>query len=134
MNSASNHYNAETKAGRPARGLARAALACALACMALGSGAALAQHDRGDRGDQPMQQERHGGERFQLPPQDREQRQAEMRAFDEQRRQQQQYQQQMQQQVQQEQRRSSGRMTPDERRDLRRQINEANMDLYPQRR
>jgi hypothetical protein len=28
-------------------------------------------------------------------------------------------------------RRSSGRMTPDERRDLRRQINEAGMDLYP---
>ena len=28
-------------------------------------------------------------------------------------------------------RRSSGRLTPDERRDLRRQINEAGMDLYP---
>jgi hypothetical protein len=27
--------------------------------------------------------------------------------------------------------RRSGRMTPDERRDLRRQINEAGMDLYP---
>jgi hypothetical protein len=128
MNSASNHDNAETKAGRQARGLLRAALACALACMALGSNPASAQHDRGDRGDRgdpAMQPERHGGERFQLPPQDREQRQAEMRAYEEQRR---------QQQFQQEQRRSSGRMTPDERRDLRRQINEANMDLYPQRR
>jgi hypothetical protein len=128
MNSASNH-NAETKAGPQGHGLVRAALACALACMTLGSGAALAQHDRGDRGDQPAPPERHG-ERFQLPPQDRDQRQAEMRAYEEQRRQQQ-----MQQQMQQQdQRRSSGRMTPDERRDLRRQINEANMDLYPQRR
>ena len=30
--------------------------------------------------------------------------------------------------------RRNGRLTPDERRDLRRQINEAGMDLYPQRR
>jgi Spy/CpxP family protein refolding chaperone len=128
MNSASNHYNAETKAGPRARCLVRAALACALACMALGGGNAYAQHDRGDRGDQAGPPERHG-ERFQLPPQDRDQRQGDMRAYEEQRRQQQ-----MQQQMQQDQRRSSGRMTPDERRDLRRQINEANMDLYPQRR
>jgi hypothetical protein len=33
--------------------------------------------------------------------------------------------------MRQEARRSSGRLTPDERRDLRRQINEAGMDLYP---
>jgi hypothetical protein len=45
-------------------------------------------------------------------------------------------QQQEQQQEQRDARRGSGsgRMTPDERRDLRRQINEAGMDLYPPRR
>jgi hypothetical protein len=53
-----------------------------------------------------------------------------MRAIDEQRR----AQQQLQQQQDRDRRSSSSRLTPDERRDLRRQINEANMDLYPQRR
>jgi hypothetical protein len=69
--------------------------------------------------------------RFRLPPQqDRDQRD-DMRALEEQRRAQQ-----MEQREQREQQheRRSGRMTPDERRDLRRQINEAGMDLYPQRR
>jgi hypothetical protein len=65
--------------------------------------------------------------RFRLPPRDRDQRD-DMRAYEEQRRAQQQ-----EQREQQHERRPS-RMTPDERRDLRRQINEAGMDLYPQRR
>ena len=133
MNSAPTH-NADTKAGLPARGASRLALACALV-LACGVAAPVyaQQHDRRDDGGYP--QERHS-ERFQLPPQDREQRMAEMRAYEEQRRAQQQFQQQYQQQYQQERDRNRGgsRLTPDERRDLRRQINEANMDLYPQRR
>lgn len=49
------------------------------------------------------------------------------RAADDARRQQQQQQQERNAEVQ----RHSGRLTPDERRDLRRQINEAGVDLYP---
>jgi hypothetical protein len=129
MNSASTHHTA-TKAGPMARGASRVVLACALVqALILGLGAAAPahaqQHDRRDDGG--YQGERH--ERFQLPPQDRDQRLAEMRAVEEQRRAQQQYQQQQERES-----RRSSRLTPDERRDLRRQINEANMDLYPQRR
>ena len=137
MNSASTHHTT-TKAGRKAHVASRVVLACALVqALVLGLGvspsAYAQQHDRRDDGGYP--QERHS-ERFQLPPQDREQRMAEMRAYEEQRRAQQQFQQQYQQQYQQERDRNRGgsRLTPDERRDLRRQINEANMDLYPQRR
>jgi hypothetical protein len=105
------------------RGAAVLLLACA------GIGAASAQNGHRDEGQQVPR-----GERFQLPRDDgREARVYDNRAFDardEQRR---------QAQLQQEQnmrnaenaRRSSGRMTPDERRDLRRQINEAGADLYP---
>jgi hypothetical protein len=130
MNSAPTHHTA-TKAGPRALSASRVVLACALVqALVLGLGAAAPafaqQHDRRDDGAGPP--ERH--ERFQLPPQDRDQRQAEMRAIDEQRR----AQQQLQQQQDRDRRSSSSRLTPDERRDLRRQINEANMDLYPQRR
>jgi len=124
MNSAFTHHQAAGKAGRLAR---FAALACALV---LGAGSAYAQQhgDRGDRRDDQQSQ------RFRLPPQDRDGRD-DMRAYEEQRRAQQQYQQQMQEQREQhDNRRGGSRMTPDERRDLRRQINEAGMDLYPQRR
>lgn len=134
MNSAFNHH-----AGRKAGRLARcAALACALV---LGAGGAYAQQhgDRGDRGDRggdpamqgiPVMQGQgpQRPERFRLPQGDWRQgdgRQNEMR--DDGRR--------MQQQDQGDAQRGRGsRMTPDERRDLRRQINEAGMDLYPQRR
>jgi hypothetical protein len=120
MNSAFTHHHAAKQAGRLAR---FAVLACALV---LGAGSAYAQQHgdrRDDRGD--MQQ----SSRFRLPPQqDRDQRD-DMRAYDDQRRAQQQ-----EQREQQQHERRSGRMTPDERRDLRRQINEAGMDLYPQRR
>ena len=124
MNSAFTHHHAAKKAGRLAR---RAVLACALV---LGAGGAFAQQngdrrdDRGDRGD--MQQSQFS--RFRLPPQGRDQRD-DMRAYEEQRRAQQQ-----EQRDQQHDARRGSRMTPDERRDLRRQINEAGMDLYPQRR
>jgi len=123
MNSAFTHHHAANKAGRLAR---RAVLACALV---LGAGGAFAQqHDdrRDDRGD--MQQSQSQFSRFRLPPQDRDQRDA-TRAYEEQRRAQQQ-----EQREQQHESRRPSRMTPDERRDLRRQINEAGMDLYPQRR
>jgi len=128
MNSAFTHHHAAKKAGRLAR---RAVLACALV---LGAGAAFAQQngdrrdDRGDRGDlQSQSQSQPQFSRFRLPSRDRDPRD-DMRAYEEQRRAQQQ-----EQREQQHERRGS-RMTPDERRDLRRQINEAGMDLYPQRR
>nr|WP_314545212.1 hypothetical protein [uncultured Massilia sp.] len=125
MNSAFTHQRAETKAGRLARAARRAALACALV---LAAGGAMAQQYGERRDDQGMPQG-HRAERFQLPPQDRDNRQAdnrqaEFRAMEEQRR--------MQQDQQSE--RRGGRMTQDERRDLRRQINEAGRDLYPRQR
>ena len=126
MNSAFTHHHAAKKAGRLAR---LAVLACALV---LGAGAAFAQQngdrrdDRGDRGDLQSQSQSQFS-RFRLPSRDRDPRE-DMRAYEEQRRAQQQ-----EQREQQHERRGS-RMTPDERRDLRRQINEAGMDLYPQRR
>lgn len=122
MNSALTHRHAAKKAGRLAR---FAVLACALV---LGAGSAFAQQHgdrRDDRGDMPQPS------RFRLPPQDRDQRD-DLRAYEDQRRVQQQ--EQREQREQQHEARRSGRMTPDERRDLRRQINEAGMDLYPQRR
>ncbi|MFK3736776.1 hypothetical protein [Massilia sp. TN1-12] len=125
MYSAFTHQRAETKAGRLAQAVRRAALACALVLVAVG---AMAQQYGERRDDQVMQG--HRAERFQLPPQDRDNRQAdnrqaEFRAMEEQRR--------MQQDQQQSERRG-GRMTQDERRDLRRQINEAGRDLYPRQR
>jgi uncharacterized protein YdeI (BOF family) len=113
-------------------------LACALVLGA--SGAAFAQqHGDRDRDYAAPPPERHA-ERFRLPQMERDPRAAEaqMRAYDEQRRTQQQYAQppqqaQYQQPYQEPQRpRSSGRMTADERAEMRRQINEAK-DFYPQR-
>jgi hypothetical protein len=100
----------------------------------LGGGSAWAQQ-HGDRRDdqgaqQYPQQYPQQSPRFRLPPQDRGHRD-DARGYDDQRR---------TPQFQQDQRdqshdsRRSGRMTPDERRDLRRQINEAGMDLYPPKR
>lgn len=136
MNSAFTDNHAGTKAVRIARTVLRGALAAALV---LGAGTASAQqyNDRGyggDRqyGDRGAEQAPHPGrERFSLPQQDRGQRDAEMRAYDDQRRAQQQDQAYPQRD---DPRRPSSRLTPDERRDLRRQINEAGMDLYPRRR
>jgi uncharacterized protein HemX len=140
MNSVTNHY-AGTKAGRIARCALRSALACALVFGAAGAAFAQQYGDRQyERRDNPsMQSDRgeRGGERggrYLSPERDPR---YDVRAYEEQRRiQQQQQQLQQQQQEQREARRNSGsgRMTPDERRDLRRQINEAGMDLYPPRR
>jgi len=124
MNSAFTHHHAETKAGRLARRVRLAALACALV---LGGGSAWAQQHDDRRDDQGVVQQ---FPRFRLPPQDHGRRD-DRRAYDEPRRAQPQPQPQPQDHRES---RRSGRMTPDERRDLRRQINEAGMDLYPQKR
>jgi uncharacterized protein HemX len=130
MNSVTNHH-AGPKAGRFARCALRSALACALVLGA--SGAALAQQygDRqSDRRDNPSMQQSDRGDRGERGGRDPR---YDVRAYEEQRRMQQQ---QEQQQEQRDARRGSGsgRMTADERRDLRRQINEAGMDLYRPRR
>jgi hypothetical protein len=129
-----NSVTTNPKAERAARCALRSVLACALVFGATGAAFAQQYGDRqyGERHDEPSQQQSGRGEhgaRFQLPPQDRDPRN-DARAYEEQQRR-------MQQQYQQDQRdprRGSGRLTPDERRDLRRQINEAGIDLYPPRR
>jgi hypothetical protein len=137
MNNALNQTCAAPRAvarGPLVRLARRGAAACVMACLAF----TVQAQQYGDRGrpDDPRAQR---AERYQQQPrQERgeslrgDTRQFEREAYEareEQRR---------QQQAQQEQNirnseavRSGGRMTPDERRDLRRQINEAGMDLYP---
>ena len=138
MNSVTN-ITAGTKAGQFARRALRGALACVLVFGAAGTALAQQYGDRQfERRDnpsmQPVQPERGDrgdrGARYLTPERDPR---YDVRAYEEQRRMQQQLQ---QQQEQRDARRNgvSGRMTPDERRDLRRQINEAGMDLYPPRR
>jgi hypothetical protein len=125
------HNKTIAKSGRAAlvrlacRGVAAVLLASA------GIGAASAQHTQRDEAQQVPRPER-----FQLPRDEgrdpRDPRGYDARAFearDEQRRQAQMQQEQANRNA--ESQRRSGRMTPDERRDLRRQINEAGMDLYP---
>jgi uncharacterized protein HemX len=137
MNSTFNDKQADRKAGQSTRLVLRAVLACALVLGA--SGAAFAQqHGDRDRDYGGAQPERHA-ERFRLPQQmERDPRQAEaqMRAYDEQRRMQQYPQPYVQPQPQYQEQprpRPSGRMTADERAEMRRQVNEAK-DFYPQRR
>jgi hypothetical protein len=130
MNSVTHHH-AGTKAGRFARCALRSALACALVA---GSMSAAFAQQYGDRRDAPPAQADRSerGGRYLSPERDPR---YDVRAYEEQRRlQQQQQQQQEQRDARRNSNSSSGRMTPDERRDLRRQINEAGMDLYPQRR
>lgn len=92
-----------------------------MACVLAGTGAgALAQNqDRGGQRDEQVQMR----ERYQA--QAHEQRIYEAQVREEQQRRA------MEVQQEREVRRRDGRMTPDERRDLRRQINEAGVDLYP---
>lgn len=127
MNSAFTHHHGANKAGRLAR---CAALACALV---LGAGSAWAQQYGDRRDDQGAQQYPQQSPRFRLPPQDHGQRD-DGRGYGDQRRAPQYQQDQRDQRDQSHDSRRSGRMTPDERRDLRRQINEAGMDLYPPKR
>jgi hypothetical protein len=116
----------------PARAaLVRLGRAGVLACVLgwIGVGAAHAQHGR-----PPMDGPQQGGypmpQREEAPRERFDPRTFDTREVDEARRRQQQMQQ--EQQNTRESNRHS-RMTPDERRDLRRQINEAGMDLYPNR-
>jgi len=130
MNSAFTHHHGAKKAGRLVR---CAALACALV---LGGGSAWAQQYGDRRDDQGAQQYPQQSPRFRLPPQDHGQRD-DSRGYGDQRRAPQYQQDQRDQRDQRDQQhdsRRSGRMTPDERRDLRRQINEAGIDLYPPKR
>jgi hypothetical protein len=124
--------NAHNKTNAKSGSTALVRLACRGVAVLLfagaGIGAAMAQHSQRD---DPQQVPR--SERFQLPRDEgRDQRGNDARgndARDEQRRQAQMQQEQNNRNA--ESQRRSGRMTPDERRDLRRQINEAGMDLYP---
>jgi uncharacterized protein YlxW (UPF0749 family) len=86
-------------------------------------------NNRGERMQQPEQRQRGDDRQRQYESRQYESRQYEQRA-DDQRRQQMQDQQNAQNN---EAFRRSGRLTPDERRDLRRQINEAGADIYPNR-
>ncbi len=143
------HTPTHAATGAPARNAVvrlarRGVIACAL--MVAGIGAAQAQHGRGQyREEQQVQQQMQPDprgdrvERFQPMPREgdnpREQQRLDPRSFDSRefddvrRRRQQQVQQEQNARNAEAMRRS--RMTPDERRDLRRQINEAGMDLYP---
>lgn len=108
--------------------LARLVRGGVLLCV-LAAGAAQAQrHEQGQdpRGQDPRQaqpQEQPQRERF-------DRRIFDSREFEDRRRMQMQQEQNARNEQQ---RRNSGRLTPDERSELRRQINEAGMDLYPNR-
>jgi len=125
-------YAASMAPGQRLARLARRGLAvCMLACVGLGAAHAQSHGRRDDIQLPPPPQLR--PERFPAPPpqieQPREQRMVDpQRALEEQQRRQ-------AAQLQQEQSarefRRGGRLTPDERRDLRRQINEAGVDIYP---
>jgi hypothetical protein len=122
MNDALNKTQAAS-GDRLARLVRHGIVVCVLACTA--SGAMAQGQDRGPRRDDMQQQQMR--ERFENRAQEPrfDQRSYEMR--EEQRRQAQA----QHEQAMREEGRRGGRMTPDERRDLRRQINEAGMDLYP---
>ena len=113
--------------GRPAARLAglvrHGVVACVLACTA--AGAMANGQDRNVRRDEMQQQQQQPmRERYDQRAQDQR---YEMQMREESRRQ---HDQAMRDQQVREERRGA-RMTPDERRDLRRQINEANVELYP---
>lgn len=112
----------------------RIAATCVIACAAMGT--AVAGPGDKDRDNRAAQAQRDGmrSERMQPPRQYEDRRQQfDSRSF-EQRADEQRRSMQAQQEQNGESFRRSGRLTPDERRDLRRQINEAGMDIYPSRR
>jgi hypothetical protein len=129
------HFNSKASVSGPqaGRSLLRRLLACALigaATMSLAhAGPGRQQQQNRQEYNQPRQYDNGQQRQYEQPRQydDRQQRQFDERAFqaraEEQRRQ-------MEQQQANDGRRN-GRMTADERRDLRRQINEAGADIYP---
>ena len=129
---------ASTRDSRPARvrPLVRAAVAGMLGLALMSS--ALAAPGRDQRGngwqnDAPRQQQRQYDDRPQRQDEERQRRSDDDRAFQQQAEDQRRRLQEQQQSQNQESRRS-GRLTPDERRDLRRQINEAGADIYQRQR
>lgn len=137
MTNALDKTNAAALApGRLARLARRGVAVCLLACVGIGT--AQAQY-HGRRDDAQMQPPPSPARGERMPPQieqprDRgydQQREQQQRAYEEQRRQAQQLQQMQQAEGSRDGGRRGGRLTPDERRDLRRQINEAGMDIYP---
>jgi hypothetical protein len=147
----SAHIQTNAASGAPARSaLVRLALACALALAGIGAAHAERGHGGQYRDDAQVQQGPQQGpqqgarpERYQPVQHDdgaREQRfdprSFDSREFDDVRARRQQMQQEQNKQEQNMRNAEAGRrsrMTPDERRDLRRQINEANIDLYQNR-
>jgi hypothetical protein len=122
------------RSGRLARLVRGGVVACALACLAAGAAQAQQQGGRRDEAPQQQQQQQQRVDRYQpqaAPVEPRNEPRFDTRSYevrDDQRRQ---LQVQQEQNVRNAEARRGGRMTPDERRDLRRQINEAGMDLYP---
>ena len=121
------HAHARSSVSSVASAVRGAGVACVFACMALVAMTAAQAQDRGgfhkdDLGPPQQQQPRddRGGQRQDVTPRFD---QRDQRAADDAHRQQQERNADAQ--------RRSGRLTPDERRDLRRQINEAGVDLYP---
>ena len=123
------------KGHRLARLARRGVAVCVLACAGIGAAQAQYHGRRDDAQLQPPPSAR--GERLAVPPQIEQPR--EQRAYDHQRMVEQQREERRQavQMMQHEGARDSGRrggrLTPDERRELRRQVNEAGMDIYPNR-
>lgn len=133
MKDALTNTYAAALASRPGLArLARRGLAvCMLACVGLGAAHAQS-HGRRDEGQLPPPPSMRG-DRFPAPPQIEQPR--EQRAYEQQQRAMEEQQRRQAAQAQYEQSaregRRGGRLTPDERRDLRRQINEAGIDIYP---
>lgn len=121
----SQHIQARAGALPFARALAMlgSAVAVALACAALSPDAFAQEAPPQQRGDRALQQQRE----LQREIQRQEMLRQEQRAYEEQQRR---ILQAQQEQQQQEGQRRTGRMTADERMELRRQINEANQDIY----
>ena len=124
---------------RLARLARRGVAVCVLACAGMGAAQAQYHGRRDDAQLQPPPSAR--AERLAVPPQIEQPR--EQRMFDQQREHQRMLEQQreerrqavqmMQHEGARDSGRRGGRLTPDERRELRRQVNEAGMDIYPNR-
>ena len=117
------HADARTRVSSMATLVRRGAVACVLACTAVVAvGSAQAQDRNGFRKDDLQQPRDERGDRGDRGSQRQDMPRFEQRGDDAHR---------QQQERNADAQRRSGRLTPDERRDLRRQINEAGVDLYP---
>jgi hypothetical protein len=118
------------KSGWLARVARRGFAVCVLACAGIGAANAQYHGRRGDAQLPPPPSAR--SEHLAVPPQI-EQPREQQRMFDQQREREERRQavQQMQQEGARDSGRRGSRLTPDERRELRRQVNEAGMDIYP---